>query len=72
MNMEYSREKHLKSPDAPRRRVYHPRKPKFAVILVALAVCGLCSAPARRAETEAARITYQDDGSGSEQPAQVV
>ncbi|MEG6550959.1 hypothetical protein V6C53_12055 [Desulfocurvibacter africanus] len=38
MNMEYSRENHLKSPNAPRRRVYHPRNPKFAVILVILAV----------------------------------
>lgn len=36
--MEYSREEHLKSPNAPRRRVYHPRHPKFAFFLAALAV----------------------------------
>lgn len=35
--MEYSREKDTKSPDAPRRRVYHPRHPGFAFILAALA-----------------------------------
>lgn len=36
--VEYSREGHTKSPNAPRRRVHHPRCPRFAFFLAAVLV----------------------------------
>lgn len=36
--MQYGQENPSKSPDAPRRRVYHPRHPAFAAMVAGVAV----------------------------------